>query len=262
MEEKKINKKNIFNIVKRIFNKGNFYIWILILLFAYNFIGNVNPNKEVEKSLKNSCVENLSNEEGNEYAQEYRMIMELMFSSKKSMFSFPKENSGFKYIDKNTDYKIVGEKEIEVPHKYANIDGKEQMGYTYVKLKIKVSAPDYALAYKNAVDATNKYIKENKEATKEEIEMYFANYLKSEGEKAVNRAKVVNYIYKEMDSRSPHVSGQLFVNTEYYADLLPDQENNLDLVNAMLGGLVEEMDRTKLPEGVDLEDTLQLMGVE
>lgn len=262
MEEKETNIKKIFKIIKRIFNKGNFYIWILILLFAYNFIGNVNPNKEVEKSLKNSCVENLSNEEGNEYAQEYRMIMELMFSSKKSMFAFSKENSGFKYIDKNTDYEIVGEKEIEVPHKYANIDGREQMGYTYVKLKIKVSAPNYALAYKNAVDETNKYIKENKEATKEEIQKYFANRLRSEGEKAVNRVKVVNYIYKAQDSTSSAVSGQLFVNTEYYAGLLPDQKNNLDLVNAMLGGLVEEMKRTKLPEGVDLEDTLQLMGIE
>ena len=262
MEEKKINKKNIFNIVNRIFNKGNFYIWILILVFAYNVIGNVNPNKEVEESLKNSCVENLSNKEGNEYAQEYRMIMELMFSSKKSMFTFSNENSGFRYIDKNTDYEIVGEKEIEVPHKYANIDGKEQMGYTYVKLKIKVSAPNYALAYKNAVDATNKYIKDNKEATKEEIQKYFANRLRSEGEKVVNRANVVNYIYKAQGSTSSAVSGQLFVNTEYYADLLPDQENNLDLVNAMLGGLVEEMDRTKLPEGVDLEETMELMGIE
>lgn len=253
-----MEEKNNINKRKEIINTTIFLIlfFICLVIWYLFFSGYHNPNKGVEKSLKNSCVENLSNEEGNEYAQEYRMIMELMFSSKNSKLAFSAQKSRLKYIDKNTDYKIVGEKEIEVPHKYANIDGKEQMGYTYVKLKIKVSAPNYALAYKNAVDATNKYIKDNKKATKDEIEMYFANRLSFEGASVINGNKVVNYIYKARNSRDY----DSFI--EYYADLLPDQENNLDLVNAMLGGLVEEMDRTKLPEGVDLEETLQLMEIE
>ena len=259
-----MEEKNNINKRKEIINTTIFLIlfFICLVIWYLFFSGYHNPNKGVEKSLKNSCVENLSNEEGNEYAQEYRMIMELMFSSKNSKLAFSTQKSRLKYIDKNTDYKIVGEKEIEVPHKYANIDGKEQMGYTYVKIKIKVSAPNYALAYKNAVDATNKYIKDNKEATKEEIQKYFANRLRSEGEKVVTEDKSVNYIYKERNSRSYQSSGEIFSDVEYYADLLPDQENNLDLVNAMLGGLVEEMDRTKLPEGVDLEETMKLMGIE
>ena len=43
---------------------------------------------------------------------------------------------------------------------------------------------------------------------------------------------------------------------------LPYQNNNDDLANAVFGGLVEEMDRTKLPEGVDLEETMEIMGIE
>ncbi len=31
----------------------------------------------------------------------------------------------------------------------------------------------------------------------------------------------------------------------------------MDLANAVTGGLVEEMDKTKLPKGINLEDTLR-----
>ncbi|WP_329380129.1 hypothetical protein [Anaerofustis butyriciformans] len=250
---------------KEIINTTIFLILIFIGLVVWYlfFSGYHNPNKGVEKSLKNSCVENLSNEEGNEYAQEYRMIMELMFSSKNSKLAFSAQKSRLKYIDKNTDYKIVGEKEVYNPPKsILNRKDIDKDIYTYVKLKIKVIAPNYALAYKNSVDATNKYIKDNKEATKEEIEMYFANRLKIEGEKVVTEDKSVNYIYKARGEIDSSVSPDILSSITYYAGLLPDQENNLDLVNAMLGGLVEEMDRTKLPEGVDLEETLQLMRIE
>ena len=120
---------------------------------------------------------------------------------------------------------------------------------------------NYALAYKNAVKATNKYIEENKNASKEEIEKYFANRLEYEGRKVIkNKEKTVMYVYKKEDavvydsSRGGHVAFEIVE--------LPGQKDNLDFLNAMLGGLVEEMDRTKLPEGVDLEETLQLMGIE
>ena len=131
--------------------------------------------------------------------------------------------------------------------------------YNYdTKVMIEITSYDYSFAYKNAVKVTNKYIEENENASKEEIEKYFANrleyewkYIKKKDIKRstyIYRMKELNRIYK-----SNYVVGVTF---------LPYQNNDDDLANAVFGGLVEEIDKTKLPKGVDLEDTLQLMGIE
>ncbi len=172
---------------------------------------------------------------------------------------YPQARGGFSLINDNVDYECVGSEDARYkdPDYDPNVEFSNQYLYC-TKLKFEVKTYDYALAYKNAVKATNKYIEENENVSKKEIEKYFATRLEYEGSNIKkNQIRKSLFVYREKahTSGSGHGGG-------ITVTLLPDQKNNMDLANAILGGLVEEMERTKLPKGVDLEDTLQLMGIE
>ncbi|MCO8193019.1 hypothetical protein [Anaerofustis sp. NSJ-163] len=222
----------------------------ILLLIALIFFVKI-YDYSVTGDLNNKCYEYLTAEDGS--GENYKNILQMMY---------PKPTFGIKYVNRKVDYDIVEKtKEIEKKKIEDLYLGTKEIEKEYDKVKIKVTSYNYALAYKNAVKATNKYIEENKNASKEEIEKYFANRLEYEGRKVIkNKEKTVMYVYKKEDavvydsSRGGHVAFEIVE--------LPGQKDNLDFLNAMLGGLVEEMDRTKLPEGVDLEETLQLMGIE
>ena len=222
----------------------------ILLIFASVILINIYDNS-VTGDLSNKCYEYLTAEDGS--GEDYKSILQMMY---------PKPTYGIKYVNKKVDYDIVEKTKAKEKKKIEDLYlGTKEIEKEYDKVKIKVTSYNYALAYKNAVKATNKYIEENKNASKKEIEKYFATRLEYEGGKIIdNKEKTVMYVYKKEDSviynnsRGGHVSFEIVE--------LPGQKDNLDFLNAMLGGLVEEMDRTKLPEGVDLEETIKLMGIE
>ena len=228
-----------FNKIKTIiFNICFFIILILLLLFFYMY------DKIPTNDLKNKCYEYLTSKD--EDVVEYKNMIMLMY---------PKEVYVIKKVNKNIEYNIIEEEEcFELINQGSILEQKNR----YFKVKIKVTSYNYAEAYKNAVMATNKYIEQNKNISKEEIEKYFATRLEYEGGKIIdNKEKTVMYVYKKQDDVDIGRGDYSVVISK-----LPEQKDNLDFLNAMLGGLVEEMDRTKLPEGVDLEETLQLMEIE
>ena len=231
-----------FNKIKTIiFNICFFIILILLLLFFYMY------DKIPTNDLKNKCYEYLTSKD--EDVVEYKNMIMLMY---------PKEVYVIKKVNKNIEYNIIEEEEcFELINQGSILEKKNR----YFKVKIKVTSYNYAEAYKNAVMATNKYIEQNKNISKEEIQKYFGKRLEYEGNKIIdNKDKTVMYVYKKQDDiRYSSSRGSQFMDKIME---LPGQKDNLDFLNAMLGGLVEEMDRTKLPEGVDLEETMEIMGIE
>ncbi|WP_329380138.1 hypothetical protein [Anaerofustis butyriciformans] len=218
---------------------------ILVVILFLNFYDN-----SVQGDLSRKFDEYINAEDNS--AKDYKMVLEIMYS---------KPTYGIKYVNKKIDYEIVEKKEETEKKVEYTIIGADEYENTYYKVKIKVTSYNYADAYKNAVMATNKYIEQNKNISKEEIQKYFGKRLEYEGRKIIdNKDKTVMYVYKKQDDiRYSSSRGSQFMDKIME---LPGQKDNLDFLNAMLGGLVEEMDRTKLPKGVDLEETLQLMGVE
>ena len=226
--------------VKRFF-LNVFLIMVAIFMLLIPEIYNSNPMVD----LKDKCYDYLTYGNNDYDFDEYRMIMKMMY---------PKPTFGIKYVNRNIDYEIIErERKKEIVDEGTIFEEKNY----YNKVKIKVTSYNYAIAYKNAVKATNKYKKENKNAGKEEIETYFAERIEYEGKKVIdNEEKTVMYVYKrEEEVEYGKGSHRMAIH------MLPEQENNLDFLNAMLGGLVEEMDKTKLPEGVDLEETMELMKI-
>ena len=222
-----------------------FFILIIIFLSGLFFYDN-----SANGDLRNKCYEYLTLEDGS--TKEYRMLLEIMY---------PGSSYGIQYVNSKVVYEIVEKKEETEKKVEYTIIGADEYENTYYKVKIKVISYNYAYAYKNAVTATNKYIEQNKNISKEEIQKYFAKQLEHEGNKIIdNKEKTVMYVYKKQDDILYNKSRGRYFKDEIME--LPGQKDNLDFLNAMLGGLVEEMDRTKLPEGVDLEETLELMGIE
>ena len=231
--------------VKKIFL--SIFLFILIIIIGVVIPNLYNSNSIVD--LKDKCYKYLTENIDENNFKNYSLIVKIMY---------PKPTYGIKYVNKNIDYEILEkEKKEEIIDKGTLF---EEVKY-YNKVKIKVTSYNYALAYKNAVTSTNKYIKENENANNDEIEKYFANRLEYEGGKIIdNNEKTVMYVFKkeEIVYGDGHNRGL----NKTVIRKLPEQKDNLDFLNAMLGGLVEEMDRTKLPEGVDLEETMKLMGIE
>ncbi len=223
------------------------FLFILIIIIGVVIPNLYNSNPIVD--LKDKCYKYLTENVEEDNFKNYSLIVKMMY---------PKPTFGIKYVNKNIDYEILDkEKKEEIIDKGTIF---EEVKY-YNKVKIEVTSYNYALAYKNAVEATNKYIEENENASKEEIEKYFATRLEYEGGKIIdNKEKTVMYVFKkeEVVYGDGHNRGL----NKTVINKLPEQKDNIDFLNAMLGGLVEEMERTKLPEGVDLEDTLKLMGIE
>lgn len=168
--------------------------------------------------------------------EEEQQIIEIMY---------PGDKKGVNFVYDNTAY------EDTENYEGLRYEGKDE-SYNYTKVEFKVTSYDYSLAYKNGVEALNKYIKENKNASKEDKERYFAERLQYEGKNIKNSDKRrISYIYRK---KRP----MLTVGSGYsHVDLLPWQKDDMDLANAVTGGLVEEMDKTKLPKGINLEDTLK-----
>ncbi|WP_138269737.1 hypothetical protein [Anaerofustis stercorihominis] len=218
---------------------------ILLFLFTVDIPNRYNSNPMVD--LKNKCYDYLTLTGEDDPFKEYIFIMKIMY---------PKPTFGIKYVNRNVDYEILEREEKKEIVDEGTI--YEEKNY-YNKVKIKVTSYNYAIAYKNAVKATNKYKKENENAGKEEIETYFAERIEYEGKKVIdNEEKTVMYVYKKEDEIEYGDKSRLY---KTVISKLPEQESNLDFLNAMLGGLVEEMDKTKLPEGVDLEETMKLMKI-
>ena len=231
-------------------NKKYIYYIYFIIIIALVVLFPLYKNS-AKGDLRGKCYEYLTLEDGS--TKEYRMLLEIMY---------PNPTYGIQYVNSKVDYDIVEKtKEIEKKKVKDLYLGLKEIEKEYDKVKIKVTSYNYADAYKNAVMATNKYIEQNKNIGKEDIQKYFAKQLEYEGSKIIdNKEKTVMYVYKKEEavsydsSRGGHVAFEIME--------LPGQKDNLDFLNAMLGGLVEEMDRTKLPEGVDLEETMELMGIE
>lgn len=223
-----------------------FFLFLFMLSSIIDFI--FNSEFEMERSLDGFGYHILFNEKDT-YTKEIDII-ELMCSDKSYdvtvIFNKPvyKHIKDWQFKYKNPEYE---DDKTGVASEY-NYD---------TKVMFEVTSYDYSFAYKNAVKVTNKYIEENENAGKEEIEKYFANRLEYEWKYIKKRdIKKSTYIYRMTRLSGGH-RGKSWV-----VKFLPYQNNNDDLANAVFGGLVEEMDRTKLPEGVDLEETLQLMGIE
>ena len=224
-----------------------FFLFLFMLSSIIDFI--FNSEFEMERSLDGFGYHILFNERDT-YTKEIDII-ELMCPDKSYdvtvIFNKPlyKHIKSWQFKYKNPEYE---DDKTGVASEY-NYD---------IKVMLEVKSYDYSLAYKNAVKATNKFIEENENADKEEIEKYFANRLEYEWKYIKkNNIKKSTYIY-----RMSCLYGTARGGSKVGVTFLPYQNNNDDLANAVFGGLVEEMDRTKLPEGVDLEETLQLMGIE
>lgn len=243
MKEKKI--------IKKIRNNIGLFITIIIIFFSLfcirDFIYDTELNYEM--SLDGFGYEILFNEKDT-YIEE-REIIELMCPDKSYDMMVIFNKPTYKYI-KDWQFKY---KNPEYEDDKTGVASE----YNYdTKVMIEITSYDYSFAYKNAVKVTNKYIEENENASKEEIEKYFANRLEYEWKYVKkNNIKKSIYIYRMECHKRSYRGGYVDCVT-----FLPYQNNNDDLANAVFGGLVEEMERTKLPEGVDLEDTLQLMGIE
>ena len=242
-EVQRKNQKKIINIIIAI-------VIFFVCNALYYFIFDPNslyPNKGVESYLEKNTSNYLSN--NNSEFSIYNKIIKLMF--------YDKDNS-MEYAKSNVYYEVVDEQELERNSKVSS-----NVEEIYIKLKIKISTYNYSFAYKNAVNKTNKYIEKNKKITNKEKQIYFAEQLNNEINGVINNNDMhIEYIYRERKSEESINGPDTFTSTFYYVTLLPEQYNNDDLANAVFGGLVEEMDRTKLPEGVDLEETMELMGIE
>ena len=244
--------KKIFIIIgEKIFFPLFMIIFIIVGLWITIFVDDMifNSEFEMERSLDGFGYHILFNERDT-YTKEIDII-ELMCPDKSYdvtiIFNKPvyKHIKSWQFKYKNPEYE---DDKTGVASEY-NYD---------IKVMLEVKSYDYSLAYKNAVKATNKFIEENENAGKEEIEKYFANCLEYEWKYIKkNNIKKSTYIY-----RMRCLYGTARGGSKVGVTFLPYQNNNDDLANAVFGGLVEEMDRTKLPEGVDLEETLQLMWVE
>ena len=243
--------KHIFDVIIEKISSVLFWIIFFLILFILSIIIEFifNSDFEKERSLDGFGYYILFNEK-DKYIEE-RDIIELMCPDKSYdvtiIFNKPvyKHIKSWQFKYKNPEYE---DDKTGVASEY-NYD---------IKVMLEVTSYDYSFAYKNAVKVTNKYIEENENASKEEIEKYFANRLEYEWKYIKkNNIKKSTYIYRMRclygGGRGGSVVGVTF---------LPYQNNDEDLANAVFGGLVEEMDRTKLPEGVDLEETMKLMGIE
>ena len=224
-----------------------FFLFLFMLSSIIDFI--FNSEFKMERRLDSFGYEILFNERDT-YAKEIDII-ELMCPDKSYDVTIIFNKPVYKHI-KDWQFKYKNPEYEDDKTGFAS-------EYNYdTKVMFEVTSYDYSFAYKNAVKVTNKYIEENENAGKEEIEKYFANRLEYEWKYIKkNNIKKSIYIYR-MSYFYNIVRGGYAVGVS----LLPYQNNNDDLANAVFGGLVEEMDRTKLPKGVDLEETLQLMGVE
>ncbi|MGN8914561.1 hypothetical protein [Anaerofustis butyriciformans] len=243
--------KKIFEIIGEKISFSIIMIIVFIILFIFSSIIDFIFDSDfyLEKSLDGFGYNILFNEK-DKYIEE-RDIIELMCSDKSYDVTVIFNKPTYKYI-KSWQFKY---KNPEYEDDKTGVASE----YNYdIKAMLEVTSYDYSFAYKNAVKVTNKYIEENENASKEEIEKYFANRLEYEWKYIKkNNIKKSIYIYR-MEGHNRSYGG----GTVDCVTFLPYQNNNEDLENAVFGGLVEEMDRTKLPEGVDLEETLQLMGIE
>ena len=192
-----------------------------------------NDNRQMEEDIKSDGYECLFGDKLVNIEEE-QQIIEIMY---------PGDKKGVNFVYYNTEYKNIGDME----KLYDNM---------HYKVKFKVTSYDYSLAYKNGVKALNKYMNENKNASKEDKERYFAERLQYEGQKIrMEDVKEVYYIDRCYE-RIP-LSQTNKWSRSFYIILLPWQKDDMDLANAVTGGLVEEMDKTKLPKGINLEDTLR-----
>ena len=243
--------KRIFDvIIEKISFSLFMLIFIIVGLWVTIFLHDMIFNREfdLERSLDGFGYNILFNEK-DKYIEE-RDIIELMCPDKRYDVTVIFNKPTYKYI-KSWQFKY---KNPEYEDDKTGVASE----YNYdTKVMLEVTSYDYSFAYKNAVKVTNKYIEENENADKEEIEKYFANRLEYEWKYIKkNNIKKSIYIYR-MTRVSGGNKGKVWV-----VRFLPYQNNDEDLANAVFGGLVEEMDRTKLPEGVDLEETMELMGIE
>ena len=243
--------KHIFDVIIEKISSVLFWIIFFLILFILSIIIEFifNSDFEMERNLDAFGYHILFNEKDT-YIEE-RDIIELMCPDKSYDVTIIFNKPVYKHI-KSWQFKY---KNPEYEDDKTGVASEYNYG---IKVMLEVTSYDYSLAYKNAVKVTNKYIEENENASKEEIEKYFANRLEYEWKYIKkNNIKKSTYIY-----RMKCLYGVGRGGSKVGVILLPYQNNDEDLANAVFGGLVEEMDRTKLPEGVDLEETLQLMGIE
>lgn len=236
---------------EKIKNKIGLFITIIVIFFSLFCIRDFIYDNELnyEMSLDGFGYYILFNEKYT-YIKE-REIIELMCPDKSYDVTIIFNKPTYKYI-KDWQFKY---KNPEYEDDKTGVASE----YNYdTKVMLEVTSYDYSLAYKNAVTVTNKFIEENENADKEEIEKYFANRLEYEWKYIKkNKIKKSIYIYR-MECHKRSYRGGYVVGVKF----LPYQNNDEDLANAVFGGLVEEIDRTALPEGVDLEETMELMGIE
>ena len=217
----------------------NFIIGITIFVVVNGIYNEItydnNEIKSMESDMKSDGYECLFGDKLVNIEEE-QQIIEIMY---------PGDKKGVNFVYDNTDY------EDTENYEELRYEDKDE-SYNYSKVEFKVTSYDYSLAYKNAVKALNKYIKENEAASKEDKERYFAERLQYEGKNIKNSDKRrISYIYRR--KYTTRTGGSSFD----HACLLPWQKDDMDLADAVTGGLVEEMDKTKLPKGINLEDTLK-----
>ncbi|WP_138268852.1 hypothetical protein [Anaerofustis stercorihominis] len=210
------------------------FIVVIVLFFI------LNPSEEDYLIKDLNKKSSIYLEECNNVNDNYLKILKIMY---------PNEEDIEKFIKNNITYTITDREVID-----SNSMNISYMSF-YVKVSINVKSYNYANAYKNAVLKTNEFINKNNSLNREAIQKYFYEQLEKEGQLIIqNNQMTTNIVYR--CSKEHEIGGSKMEIKTYIIYPLPNQKNNMDLVNAMLGGLVEEMDRTKLPEGVDLEEII------
>ncbi|WP_329380141.1 hypothetical protein [Anaerofustis butyriciformans] len=214
----------------------------IILFFIVAIVLFVILNPSEEEYLINDLNKKSSIylEECNNVNDNYLKILKIMYPNEEDIEKFIKNNITYTI----TDREVIDSNSMDISY----------MSF-YVKVSINVKSYNYANAYKNAVLKTNEFINKNNSLNREAIQKYFYEQLEKEGQLIIkNKQMTTNIVYR--CSKEHEVGGSRMEIKTYIIYPLPEQKNNMDLVNAMLGGLVEEMDRTKLPEGVDLEEII------
>ncbi len=190
----------------------NFVIGIIstaVVLIIWGYFQGITydsrQSKSMESDMKSDGYECLFGDKLVNIEEE-QQIIEIMY---------PGDKKGVNFVYYNTEYKNIGDME----KLYDNM---------HYKVKFKVTSYDYSLAYKNAVKALNKYIKENEAASKEDKERYFAERLQYEGQKIrMEDVKEVYYIDRCYE-RIP-LSQTNKWSRSFYIILLPWQKDDMDL---------------------------------
>ena len=213
---------------------------ILFFIVAIVLFVILNPSEEEYLIKDLNKKSSIYLEECNNVNDNYLKILKIMYPNEEDIEKFIKNNITYTI----TDREVIDSNSMDISY----------MSF-YVKVSINVKNYNYANAYKNAVLKTNEFINKNNSLNREAIQKYFYEQLEKEGQLIIqNNQMTTNIVYR--CSKEHEIGGSRMEIKTYIIYPLPEQKNNMDLVNAMLGGLVEEMDRTKLHEGVDLEEII------